>query len=91
MYHWTEPRIRAHVFICVLALQMQRYMRYRLSKSDLSVERAIQRLQTLKAGRLETPSGTTTYLAAVQEKHKEVYKQLELPFPKLEDLVSGSL
>jgi transposase len=23
MYHWTEQRIRAHVFICVLAIQIQ--------------------------------------------------------------------
>jgi hypothetical protein len=83
MYHWTEQRIRAHVFICVMALQMQRAMRSRLSKSELSVEPAIQRLQTLKAGTLETPGGTTKYLAALQDKHKEVFEQLQLPFPKL--------
>jgi transposase len=91
MYHWTEPRIRAHVFICVLALQVQRYMRHRLSKSDLSVERSIQRLQTLKAGILQTPSGMTPYMAAVQDKHKEVYRQLELPLPRLKDIQSGVL
>ena len=73
MYHWTEQRIRAHVFICVLALQMQRYMRHRLSESELSVERAIQRLQTLKAGTLETPAGSGRYLAAVEERKREVF------------------
>jgi transposase len=91
MYHWTEARIRAHVFLCVLALQMQRVMRVRLSKSNLSVERAIQRLQTLKAGTLETPAGRTPYLATLQEKHKEVYKQLELPLPRVKDLQIGAL
>jgi transposase len=91
MYHWTETRIRAHVFICVMALQIQRYMRYRLSESDLSVERAIQRLQTLKAGELETPAGTAKYLAALEDKHKEVFEQLRLPFPKVKDLELGQL
>jgi len=56
MYHWTEQRIRAHVFVCVLALQRQRYMRYQLSKTNLSVERALERLQTLKPGTLNTPA-----------------------------------
>ena len=41
MYYWTEKRIRAHVFIYVIALQIQRYLRSRLSQSDLSMERAI--------------------------------------------------
>ena len=91
MYHWTEQRIRAHVFICVLALQMQRYMRSRLSASPLSVERALQRLQTLKAGTLQTPTGRTNYLAALQDKHKEVFEQLQLPFPKLKHLEAAAL
>ncbi|MFO7740345.1 MAG: transposase [Desulfatiglandaceae bacterium] len=29
-YHWTKRRIRAHVFLCVMALQMERYMTARL-------------------------------------------------------------
>jgi len=91
MYHWTEQRIRAHVFICVLALQVQRYMRARLAGSDLSVERSIQRLQTLKAGTLDTPAGRTPYLAALQNKHKEVYKQLKLPLPRVKDLETVGL
>ena len=91
MYHWTESRIRAHVFICVMALQIERYMRHRLAKSDLSVERAIQRLQTLKAGTLKTPAGTAKYLAAVQDRHKEILEQLQLPLPKLKHLEPEAL
>jgi hypothetical protein len=78
-------------FICVVALQIQRYMRDRLSESALSVERAIQRLQTLKAGELETPAGTAKYLAALEDKHKEVFEQLRVRFPKVKDLESGQL
>lgn len=91
VYHWTENRIRAHVFICVMALQLQRYMRSRLCESPLSAERALQRLQTLKAGTLKTPSGTAKYLAALEDKHKEVFEQLQLPFPKVKHLESAAL
>ncbi|MEW6442735.1 MAG: IS1634 family transposase [bacterium] len=91
VYHWTEKRIRAHVFICVLALQVHRYMRKRLQGSNLSVERSIQRLRTLKAGTLQAASATVPYLAAVNDKHKEVYEQLELPLPRVKNLEAAAL
>ena len=43
VYHWTERRIRAHIFICVLALQLERWMRNRLE--TISVPKALQMLQ----------------------------------------------
>jgi len=91
VYFWTEKRIRAHVFICVLALQVHRYMRYRLSKTDLSVERALERLQTLKAGTLNTPARAAKYLAVAEARHREVLEQLKLPFPKLKHLEAEAL
>ena len=91
MFHWTENRIRAHVFTCVIALQIHRYMRQRLLESHLSVERAMQRLQTLKAGSLSTPAGTAKYLAALEDKHREVYEQLQLPLPRVKHLESHPL
>ena len=91
MHHWTEKRIRAHVFLCVLALQIQRYMRCRLAESELSPERVIQRLKTLKAGTLRSPAGETRYLAALEDRHKEALKQLQLPFPKLKHLEADTL
>lgn len=47
VYHWTEPRIRAHIFICILALQIERWMRNRLE--TVSVRKALQSLQRVKA------------------------------------------
>jgi len=91
MFHWTESRIRAHVFICVIALQIHRYMRQRLLESHLSVERAMQRLQTLKAGTLSTPAGAAKYLAALEDKHREVYEQLQLPLPRVKHLENHAL
>jgi len=52
VYHWTEQRIRAHVFVCVLALQVERWMRRRLQEVS-SVPRAVSILKRIKAGVLE--------------------------------------
>ena len=60
VFHWTEERIRAHVFICVLALQIERWMRNRLRDARLpdghkgvSVARAIELLKRIKASEME--------------------------------------
>jgi transposase len=52
VYHWTEKRIRAHVFVCVLALQLERWMRRKL-KGISSVPKAIDVLKRVKVGELE--------------------------------------
>jgi transposase len=85
-YHWTEKRIRAHVFICILALQLERYMTSRLSESNMSVRNAIEKLRQIKAGQLTVNSVKTPILTAVGEEHKAIYRQLELSFPKIKDL-----
>jgi transposase len=60
VYHWTEQRIRAHIFICVLALQIERWMRNRLQ--TISVPKALQVLQQIKVGEL-TVNGKTVAMA----------------------------
>ncbi len=91
VYHWTERRIRAHVFICVLALQLHRFMRAQLAGSGISVERFLERLKTVKAGTLRMQAQEVPYLTALTQTHKELYEQLELPFPKVKDLSQGAL
>jgi len=61
VYHWTEKRIRAHVFICVLALQLERWMRGKL-RGVASVPRAVDTLRRIKVGELEV-AGTRTYIS----------------------------
>jgi transposase len=85
-YHWTEKRIRAHVFICMLALQLERYMTTRLRDSNTSVQTAIEKLRQIKAGQLTVNSVKTPVLTAVGEEHKAIYRQLELSFPKIKEL-----
>lgn len=52
VFHWTEKRIRAHIFICVLALQLERWMRRKLHGIS-SVPRAVATLRRIKMGELE--------------------------------------
>jgi len=91
VYPWTQRRIRAHVFLCLLALQVHRFMRTKLARSALSVERSLERLKTVKAGTLRVQAQQVPYLTALTETHKELYEQLELPFPKVKDLSQGAL
>jgi hypothetical protein len=60
VYHWTEKRIRAHVFICVLALQLERWMRRKL-EGVASVPRAVDILRRIKVGEF-TVGGTRTHI-----------------------------
>jgi transposase len=82
VYHWTEERIRAHVFICVLALQVERWMRRKLMPLGLSVPRCLASLQQIKAGELNIqgkPQRMTTPPTAEQ---KQMLEALSVPpFP----------
>jgi transposase len=37
IYHWTEKRVRAHVFICFIALQIQAYITKKIKEKDPSI------------------------------------------------------
>jgi transposase len=86
IYHWTERRIRAHVFICVLALQLERHMHSRLSGVKLSVQTALEKLKSIKAGHLLVNSVKTPVLTNLRDDHKAILKQLKLSFPNINKL-----
>lgn len=81
LYHWTENRIRAHVFLCVLALQIERLMRRRLQ--SVSVGKAIDRLRRIKAGELRLGSVTTRTLTRTTEEQLNLFKSLDVPPPRM--------
>lgn len=83
MYHWTECRIRAHVFICVMALQIERYMRLTLQDMKLSASGALEKLRQIKAGQILVNSVKTPMLTNATSEHKAIYKQLKIPFPTI--------
>ena len=81
MYHWTERRIRGHIFICFLALVLELGLRNKLVK--VSYGEAMEDLKKLQATLIKVkdqavikrtdPVGTVEY----------VFKQLQLPLPSI--------
>jgi transposase len=57
VYHWTERRIRAHVLLCVIALQVERWMHNKLQPILLSVPQAMQDLRQIKMGEIQLQIG----------------------------------
>lgn len=78
VYHWTEKRIRAHVFICVLALQLERWMRREL-KGISSVPRAISTLKRIKIADLEMGEKKKRILTRPSAEQKQLLKALGVP------------
>ena len=76
VYHWTEQRIRAHIFICVIALQMERWMRNKLQTT--SVPKAMQILRQMKVGELCFGEKTVLTLTAITPEQKEIMKKLSI-------------
>jgi transposase len=85
-YHWTERRIRAHVFLCVMALQMERYMMARLQPLKISAQTALEKLRQIKAGHVVLNSAKSPVITALAEEHKAIYRQLEISFPNIKQL-----
>jgi transposase len=80
VHHWTEDRIKAHVFICVLALQIERLMRNRLK--TLSVSKALDRLRQIKVGEIKVGDTSTLLATEVTAEQKEIMRKLAVPaFP----------
>lgn len=81
VYHWTEQRIRAHIFICMLALQIERWMRNRLK--TISVRKALQSLQQIKVGDLTVNGKAVKMTTQPTVEQKEILQKLGVkPIPK---------
>ena len=57
-FHWTGRRVRAHAFLCVLALLVERVMRLKLKAAGegRSPEKALEELRKLMHVRLDLPA-----------------------------------
>lgn len=81
VYHWTERRILAHIFICVLALQLERWMRNRLKTQ--SVPKALRLLQQIKVGELTVNGKTVTMATRITAEQKDIMQKLGVrPIPR---------
>jgi transposase len=81
-FHWTEKRVRAHVFVCVLALVIERVMRLKLrrSRSEYSPQRALEELRRLMHVRLTLSTKEQRYdlLANKQPVQGELFRALDI-------------
>ena len=84
VYHRLPERIRAHAFVCFLALIVYRVMRQRLklAKSDLSPERALAQLRriqrhTVRINQAEPITGIST----INEAQAKVLETLNIKKP----------
>lgn len=50
IYHYADRRVKAHIFVCVLALFLQKYFERKLESAglDISVKKAIKSLRKIK-------------------------------------------
>ncbi len=81
-FHWTEKRVRAHVFVCVLALVIERVMRLKLrrSRSEYSPQCALEELRRLMHVRLTLSTKEQRYdlLANKQPVQGELFRALDI-------------
>ena len=77
VYHWTEHRIRAHIFVCVIALQIERWMRRKLA--TVSVPKAIESLQRIKVGEIEIGGKKTRAVCRPTAEQKALLAALGVP------------
>ena len=73
-HHWTEKRIRAHILVCVLALQVERYITTRLSGLGYSLAKAIDSLQRMKLGLVNIQGHKQKMVTTPQPEHKTILK-----------------
>ena len=79
VYHWTEERIRAHVFVCVIALQLERWMRNKLKEMAVSVPATIRLLRQIKMGEIMVGEEKPMIPSRPTEAQKKILRALGAP------------
>jgi transposase len=84
VYHRLPDRIRAHTFICFLALVIQRVMRFRLRRSGLNVspEELLYRLRTVQRHNVRLATGTNlTGISAMTPEQRALFEAIGVRQP----------
>lgn len=72
VHHRTDPKVRAHVNLCILALLVERTLRQQLAKADseFTAERALQTLEPIRLCHFPATGGKDVYLPTVPSKEQ---------------------
>ena len=84
VYHRLPERIRAHAFVCFLALIVYRVMRQRLklAKSDLSPEKALAQLRRIQRHQVRiNQAAPITGISTINDDQARVLKTLKIKKP----------
>ena len=90
IYHWTERRIRAHIFVCFLALLLKIILLKRLKTIDrtLSFSKVLQDIKRIKAVKLTLQGSSYIIRTELQGDAHLGFKAAQLKIPPR--IVSGS-
>jgi len=88
MYHRTDRRIEAHIFMCVMALQLHRFMRSRLNASKVvkSPERVLEKLSFQRTVEAQINGHTIRGLTAPTLEQLSFYDALGVASPQYHDI-----
>jgi len=88
MYHRTDRRIEAHIFICVMALQLHRFMRSRLNASKIvkSPERVLEKLSFQRTVEAQVNGQAIKGLTAPTPEQLSFYEALGVQRPQYQDI-----
>jgi hypothetical protein len=79
VFHRTPDRIRSHVFLCVLALLLERVAEKACNHSWPQIR---EELRTIKIGQLLTPNGTVYQATPGSEEDRNLLKLMKIePLP----------
>jgi transposase len=93
MYHWVDRRIEAHIFMCVMALQLQRVLRHRLrtAKIDTSPERVLEKLSFQRTVAANINGRTVQGIIPPTQGQLKIFDALQLPAPQHQNLQDPAL
>lgn len=89
VYHRLPERIRAHAFVCFLALVLYRVLRMRLKASDqrLSPERALEIARRIQYHQITLHrQQTATGLTSLSTEQRDLFDAIDLPEPSAKKL-----
>lgn len=86
VFHRLPDRIRAHTFICFLALVIQRALRHRLHRSalDMSPEELLYRLRTVQHHSVRLAAGKELEgVSAISPEQRSLFEAVDVPLPTM--------
>jgi len=88
MYHRADRRVEAHIFMCVIALQLHRFMRSRLNASKIvkSPERVLEKLSFQRTVEAQVNGRTVKGLTAPTPEQLSFYDALGVASPQYQDI-----